>query len=253
MDRLAIRRYVRFLITEHTDKPEAFIKNESQVEIDLNNIINIAQTKVELDLIPEVPHFFRKPALLSITVNKNVYDVVTDFNISDFLLFEDIFHNETGKRPQGLLYVSLDQVYEYTTVGKVDKPRVWTYESDTSIRFEPIPNLTVANAYKAYYFRKLPDLNQDTDHDPSEGKYAIPAMPAAAHILIAIKATIDIQIAKKSGVLDFMKLYEIQKAETLKLLNILPGLRSERRDSLAESTREGLGEGPGENGGGELP
>jgi hypothetical protein len=237
MNRLAIRKYARFLISEYTEKPEGFIKDEGAEEIGLNDLINIAQTKVELDLIPEVPHFFRKSALLSVTANKNTYDVVTDFGITDFLLFENIFHNEAGKRPQGLLYVSPDQVYEYTTVGKADEPRVWTYETDTSIAFYPICPSTIADRYKGYYFRKLPDLNQDTDHDPENDKYAIPAMPAAAHILIATKAVIEIQIAKEAGALDIMKLYEVQKAEVLSLLNIIPALRSESRDFLRNSTR----------------
>jgi hypothetical protein len=48
---------------------------------------------------------------------------------------------------------------------------------------------------------------------------------------------IEIQIAKEAGALDIMKLYEVQKAEVLSLLNIIPALRSETRDFLRNSTR----------------
>jgi len=313
MNRLAIRKYVRFLINEFIEEPGSFIKDESEDEIDLNGLINVAQTKVELDLVPDIPHFFRKSALLSRTISKGIYDVVDDFSILDFLLFENIYHNAAGQRPRGLLYVTPDQVFAYGTVGEEGEPRIWTYQSDKSIALYPIPSSTLASAYRGDYFRKLPDLNQDTVHNPSgftitavtiafvaathkitdsgnglagfltgdtilvsgsvanngtytvvtggiagymvvaetlvdgtagpsvtitgPGKYAIPDMPEPAHILIATRAVIEIQISKESGALDLMQLYAAQKADLLRLLSITPSLRTERRAPIGQATK----------------
>jgi hypothetical protein len=167
MNRLSLRKYIRFLVTEYTEKPEGFIKDTSEVEIALNDLINMAQEAVELDLAPFIPQYFRKIKLLSLQQDKSSYDVEDDFLIPDFLLFENVFHNESDKRPQGLLYVDPDQIFEYTTVGEEGDPKVWTYEGAKSVAFYPIPSADAIDRYKAYYFRKLPDLNQDTDHNPA--------------------------------------------------------------------------------------
>lgn len=238
MNRQELREYIRFLINEYTERPEGFIKDETTGEIDLNLLINISQVRVQIDLLPDIPHFFVKPVLLNISANKNVYDVETDWSITNFILFEDIFHNQSGKKPDGLLYAERDQIQEFDIkVGGTGEPKIWTYEGRKSVGFYPIPASTVNERYKGYYFYELPDLNQDTDHNPSESKYAIPDIPKAAHPLIGLDVVEQIQTADESGALEIKKIKEFEKNKALKLLGIKPSFRTEVRESLAESIR----------------
>jgi len=310
MNRQEIREHIRFLFDEFKERPEGFIKDETTGEADLNLLINLSQVRVQIELLPHIPHFFYKPFLLNITANKNVYDVATDWSITDFILFKDIFHNVSGKKPDGLLYVELDQLKDYTTVDLVKEPKVWTYESKTSIGFYPICPATITGRYKAYYYYNLPDLNHDssdaktkltgatiafvattkkiTDSNnglagfltgdkikvtgsvSNDGTYTIitggvageivveealvdedagasitieavnvttSLLPKAAHPLIAIDVVEQLQIANESGALELRKLKEIEINNTLKLLDIKPSLRTEKRISLAESIR----------------
>lgn len=166
MNRQEIREHIRFLFNEYKERPEGFIKDETTGEVDLNLLINISQIRVQTDLLPHIPHFFWKPVLLDVEANKSVYDVETDWGITDFILFKDIYHNLSGRRPDGLLYLNPDQLRDITTVGLVQEPKAWTYESKKSIGFYPICPATIAERYKAYYFYELPDLN----HDSSDAK-----------------------------------------------------------------------------------
>ena len=310
MNRQEIREHVRFLFNEYKERPEGFIKDETTGEVDINLLINISQIRVQIELLPFIPHFFYKPVLLNITVNKNVYDVVTDWSITDFILFKDIFHNLSGKRPDGLLYANLDQIRDFTTVGLVQEPKVWTYESKTSIGFYPICPATLNERYKAYYYYELPDLNHDSSDSKTKvtgatiafvlatgkitdsnnglagfltgdkikvtgsvsnnGTYIVATggvageivvieslvdedagasvtieainvttslLPKATHPLIAIDVVEQLQIADESGALEIRKLKEIEMNKALKLLDIKPSLRTEKRASLAESVR----------------
>jgi len=310
MNRQEIREHIRFLFDEFKERPEGFIKDETTEEVDLNLLINTSQVRVQTELLPHIPHFFYKSVLLDITLNKNVYDVETDWGITDFILFKDIYHNLSGRKPDGLLYLNIDQIRDITTVGLVQEPKAWTYESKKSIGFYPICPSTIADRYKAYYYYELPDLNHDSSDAKTEvtgttiafvaatkkitdtnnglatfltgdnikvigsvsndGTYTIAVggtageivveedlveegatasvtikainvttslLPKATHPLIAIDVVGQLQVANESGALEVMKLKEIEMNQALKLLGILPSLRTEKRASLAESIR----------------
>ena len=239
MNRLAIRNYARFLIDELSELPEGMIKDEDATEFDINELINISQENVQLDLIPIIPEYFIKKFLISRTADKWEYDVVTDLSVTDFLMMEDIFHNLSGKKPHGLLYVERDQVYEFVDdIDETGEPKVWFWEEAGVIGLKPIPVSTVADRYKGYYFYKLPDLNQDETHDPATSKYAIPPYPAVAHKLISIDVVIQLMIADESGAIEVAKIYDRELTRVGdKLLSLKPSLKFNRRERLSEVVR----------------
>ena len=166
MKRLAIRNHMRFLINELTELPEGTFKDESASFFDVNDIINLAQINVYLNLIRIIPEEFRQSFLISLEVDKDEYNIITDCSITDFWRMEDIYHNETGKRPDGLLHVDLDQLADIINVGeKGVNPKCWFWASRGTIGIRPTPSSGVANRLKAYYFYKIPDLNHDSDDD----------------------------------------------------------------------------------------
>lgn len=239
MNRLAIRNYARFLWDELKELPEGMIKDEDEDEFDLNELINISQQNVSLDLIQIIPQYFRKTFLITRTVNKWEYNLVTDLSVTDFLMMEDIFHNESGKKPHGLTYIEPDQLYEFVgSINETGEPKVWFWEEEGVIGLKPIPSSTVADRYKGYYFYKLPDLNEDETHTPSEDKYAIPPFPAPAHKLISIDVVLQCQIADESGAIEVGKIYdrELDRVRD-KLLKIKPSLQFNRRPRLSRSVR----------------
>lgn len=239
MNRKEIRTYARGIVNEYSEEPEGLIKDEDVDEVDFNELINIAQQKVQIDLMLHIPWYFRRSKLISTVADKEEYDIVTDLEINDFLVFENIFHNETGEEPQGLLHAEPDQLTDLGILaGEKGEPRLWIYESGSSIAFKPTPTASESNKYKGYYFYQIPDLNEDTDHDPSAGKYAIPALPKVTHVLVAIDA------AKQYHTIDDEEAYDIEKRydrylvmAANNLLSIMPSLGMRGRRPLSENIR----------------
>lgn len=189
MKRKQIRLYARGFVDEYTEEPEGLVQDENSDELDFNEIINTAQETVELDLIPYMPEEFKKSFTISLEVDKDEYHIEDDLSVTDFLRIKDIYHNESGKKPQGLLYREEDQIQELEIdVGQKGDPQCWFWAAKLTIGFRPIPNTARTDWFKVPYFYKIPDLNQDDTHDPSTDKYAIPDLPSPAHILVAIDA-----------------------------------------------------------------
>lgn len=168
MKRLAIRNYMRFLINELSELPEGTFKDEDTSIFDVNEIINLAQQTVYLNLIRIIPEEFRQSFYISLEEDKDEYNIVTDCLTTDFWRMEDIYHNETGKRPDGLLHVDLDQLVDIGIVvgEKGVNPKCWFWAARETVGIRPIPSSAVADRLKAYYFYAIPDLN----HDSSDAK-----------------------------------------------------------------------------------
>jgi len=235
MNRKQIRDLARKIMDEETEAPEGLLFN-----IDIDVLINIAQGRVEMELIPYIPREFRKPVLISLVAAKPTYNVVTDLLLTDFLVFENIFHNESGKKPQGLQYIEPDQLYDYWTVGETGQdPRVWLYEEKDTIGIYPIPTASLANRLKGFYFYEVPDLNEDEDkdHDPASSKYSIPAMPKAAHPLIAVDTVRLIHLVAEEESSDIDRIYATYFSSAINALSIEPSLGSRVRGPLSESVR----------------
>jgi len=185
MKRGELRDYIRLLADELTEAPEGLFTN-----IELNLLINLSQQNTALALAPHIPWAFTKTFLISITVNKREYTIETDFSLTDFFMMDGIFHNESGYERTELLYVDRDQVVEYNAIGETGDPKVWSWETMGTIAFDPCPDQTVANKYKAVYIPIFKDLNDDTTHDPVTGKYAVPfngsSILTPTHPLIAL-------------------------------------------------------------------
>lgn len=238
MNRLAIRNFVRFLISELTELPEGFFKDSDTDVFNINDAINLAQQKVAMDLTDIIPEEFRKSFLISVDANEDEYSIEDDLSVTDFYKMEDIYHNYTGKKPHGLLYVEHDQLHEFdSAIGMPGEPKCWYWPARGVIGFRPIPATTVADRYKAFYFYALPELNDDDTHDPDTSKYATPPFPAVAHKLISIDAVIQLQIADESGALEVMKLYDVEFKKVAKFLRQRPSMRVDRRLALGEAIR----------------
>lgn len=236
MDRPALRRYMRFLADEYTELPEGVIDDESADKFDLNDLINLAQVNVELELIPDIPHYFRKTFLISLEANKADYSMSSDLSISDCLAVEDLYHNETGRRPDGLLYVEKDQLAEHVTVGETGTPRVWSLEAENTIVFGPTPDQALSNRFKGYYFYEIPDLNNDSHNPPSQ--IAIPSIPKVAHPLISIDGIKQLCIMMEEEAGDIDKLYTNElRLIRRQLFTIGPSVTERRRLELKERIR----------------
>lgn len=238
MNRLAIRNYARFLIAELTELSEGFFKDEDADVFDINEAINLSQQKVAMDLTEIIPQDFRKSFLISVTSGTEEYDIEDDLSVTDFYQMEDIYHNYTGKKPQGLLYVEHDQLHEFdNAIGTPGEPKCWYWPERGKIGFRPIPGTTTANRYKAFYFYELPDLNSDETHTPASSLYAIPPFPKLAHKLISIDTVIQLQIADESGALEVMKIYDTEFKKIANRLRQRPSMRVDRRLALEEAIR----------------
>ncbi|MCK4793584.1 MAG: hypothetical protein KAV87_58185 [Desulfobacteraceae bacterium] len=171
MNRKAIKNYTRFLFQELSESPEGIIKDDDTTEeTDLNNLVNISLATVELDLIPIIPREFRSSFLISLVKDKQSYDLVDDLGVDDFLSMEDIFHNETAKKPEGLLYVTHDQIPDFRIlVGESSFPKLWAWESKDVIGFYGTPKAAAADIFKAFYFKMIPELLYDDVDIDDEG------------------------------------------------------------------------------------
>jgi len=172
MNRKELREMCRFYMQELEERPEGLIKDDEAAETDLNNLINIAQRSIQVDLMPYIPEWFRGNFLFSIDADKGDYHIEDDLSVTDFLRMEDIYHNESGKKPQGLTHVKLDQLQQHDiTIGEKGDPKVWLWEARLTVGLRPIPSATIAERYKAYYFFKIPNLKYD-DADITDEKIA---------------------------------------------------------------------------------
>ena len=180
MKRGEIRDYIRILGDELTEAPEGLF-----TDAQLNTLINISQRKVQKELANYIPWYFRQTKLISLTANKKVYSIDTDLLITDFLVFEKIIPNVTAQEAIPLLYLEPKDIRLHEKVGDTAAmPKGWGYETSSSIFFVPTPASTTASALKAYYIRRIPDLNHDTSDTPPS--VATPLLPEEAHQLIAI-------------------------------------------------------------------
>ena len=239
MNRKQIRIYARGLVNEYTEEPEGLIKNEEATEIDMNELINISQEVVELDLIPHMPEEFKKSFTISLQANKGEYHIENDLSVTDFLRMDDIYHNESNKKPQGLLYVEADQLHEFNI--KVDEkgdPYLWFWAAKKTIGLRPIPSSNKTDWLKAYYFYKIPDLNNDETHNPPT-TYAIPDLPTPAHVLVAIDTARQYLLIDQEADHPLNDRYNKRLARIIaNLASIQPSFRTRRRFlTLGKSVR----------------
>lgn len=238
MNRKEIRTLSRGLVDEYSEFPQGLIKDEDSDVITMNILINIAQLNVMMDLIPYIPRTFRSSFLISLVAAKDEYSIPTDLSVTDFVAMENIYHNESGELPQGLLYVEPDQVHQIDIdVGETGDPQCWFYGGKDIIVFRPKPASAIADRFKAYYFRKLIDLNQDETHDPANSKYAISEIPDVAHPLIAFDAAMQYRLIEDKDVSKIEKVYNKTLLRAGKLLSIEPSLGLRARSPLKESIR----------------
>jgi len=230
MTRKEIREYARALINEFKEASKGFMKDTEADVLDLNTLINIALHHVHLDLIPAIPWYFQKTVLISVEANKREYDVVTDLSLTDFLMFADIYHNESGKKPDGLLYLEKDQLSDFDIeVGKTGDPIVWSYESKSEIAFDQTPASTIADRYKGVYYYELADLTDDS-HSPD--------MPKACHVLVGIETARQCKIIREDAMVKLNDKYkEIKNIAVNNLLSITPSFHDRKRTKLSARVR----------------
>lgn len=233
MNRKQIRLLARSFLDEYSEEPEGLFKDENADEFDLNEFINLAQQKVELDLIPFVPHLFRKTFLISTTATKRTYDIVSDLSVADYLTMEDIYKNTTGERPTLLHFVEQDQLWEFVKVGDVGTPIVWSWEERLVIALDPTPDVSESEKFKALYSFKVPDLNHDTTDNPPTS-YATPLLPEVSHVLIAIDTAIQCHLVGEEESNDLEKRYAEKFKFIIKSIASLPGAYSAPRPAARE-------------------
>lgn len=238
MNRKEIRIYARGILDEYQEFPQGLIKDEDSDVVTMNILINIAQLNVMMDLIPYIPRAFRSSFLISLEALKDEYSIPTDLSVTDFVAMENIYHNESGELPQGLLYVEPDQVHQIDIdVGETGDPECWFYGGKDVIVFRAIPASTIADRYKAYYFKKTIDLNEDVTHDPTLSKYAISEIPDVAHSLIALDTAKQYRLIEDKDVSKIEKVYNKVLLRAGNFLSIEPSLGIRGRSPLKESIR----------------
>jgi len=230
MTRSEIRELARGYIDEYTEEPEGIILDSSQTEVDINNLINISIDKVAIDLYPLMPEWFRKSFLISLQANKSTYNISGDLSVNDCWRILDIYHNEDGKKPQGLLFVEYDQIQELgITVGETGTPKCWTYEEKDTIGFYPTPDSNESNRFKAYYIRKISELTED-DQEPD--------LPKETHILIAIDTAKQILMIGDEDKHELNERYQYHLLRLqMNVYSITPSMTTRRRLSLGERIR----------------
>jgi len=170
MDREAIREYGLILADELDIETD-----EGLFDSDVHNtLINISQNRVLLRLGAALPKRFRTAKLLNITADKRVYSIVTDLVITDFLTFQSILHNVSGKRATPLIEIDPEDEWLYEDL---DELSYWGYEDKDNIFIGPTATSTVAERLKSYYFAELAAMDDDADE---------PAMPIVCRPLISI-------------------------------------------------------------------
>lgn len=179
MKRGALRTHIRTLADELTAAPEGLF-----TDAELDSFINIAQRVVYVDLIEHLPWYFRYTKTFSATASKKTYDIATDIVITDLFMFETILKNTTGEKPTPLVYLEdPEDLWQYGEVGEEKEPKVYYYEDRETVGLHPTPNS--AYPYKAFYFKRIPDLTHD-DSDVAPN-VATPHLPEETHELIAFQ------------------------------------------------------------------
>ena len=170
MNRKEIRDYILILADEFdVDEDEGLFDAEN-----LNVLINVSQNKVNMDMARLIPEKFRKTKLLDITTNKKTYSIVSDLEITDFLRFQKILHNVSGKRATPLLEIDPEDEWEYEDMEELT---YWFREDKDNVCFGKTATSTAAERLKAYYISELAGLTEDSES---------PSMPAVCHPLISI-------------------------------------------------------------------
>jgi len=245
MDRGQIRIYARGLVDEYTELPQGLITDDTADETNFDILINMAQQRVMLDLIPYIPWYFRKSVLISTVAAQADYVIGDgeDIDIDDFLVFENIYHNKAGDLPKGLAYAEPDQLADQQVDAQATgEPKCWIYEGKDTIGLRPTPVASETSKYKGYYFYELPDLNDDTaaNHDPTAGTpvYSIPALPKIVHPLVAIDAARQYHLIDDEAGADLETRYSrVLGAAANNLLAIKPSLGYRGRHSTSENLR----------------
>ena len=198
MDREAIREYALYLADEFDIEDDEGLFDTTGLDV----LINISQNRVLLRLGVALPKKFRTVKLLNITVDKRVYSIITDLSITDFLTFQSILHNVTGKRATPLIEIDPEDEWRYEDM---DELTYWGYEDKDNVFIGPTATSTVANRLKAYYFAELPDMDDDTDE---------PDMPIVCRPLISIDVLKQFTLADE-GSLTKVDLYFEQELDRI--------------------------------------
>lgn len=114
-------------------------------------------------------------------------------DVQNFLMFEGIFQNQTGEKRTPLVYLNPSDNFLHETVGTEVAPkdiRFWGYKDVDEIYFVGIPNAAAASQLLGNYFRKIPDLSQDTD---------VPELPKTTHELVSCDVLRQWGIRDKAG------------------------------------------------------
>ena len=198
MDRKAIREY-GLILADELD----IVADEGLFDTDTHDIlINISQNRVLLRLGAAIPKRFRTAKLLNITVDKRVYSIATDLVITDFLTFQSILHNVTGKRATPLIEIDPEDEWRYEDM---DELSYWGYEDKDNIFIGPTATSTVAERLKSYYFAELEDMDADDDE---------PDMPIVCRPLISIDVLKQFTLADE-GSLTKVDLYFEQELDRI--------------------------------------
>ena len=170
MDRQAIREYALYLADEFDIEDDEGLFDTTGLDV----LINISQNRVLLRLGTALPKKFRTVKLIDITADTRVYSIVTDLAITDFLGFQSILHNVSGKRATPLIEIDPEDEWRYEDL---DELTYWGYEDKDNIFIGKTATATVAERLKSYYFAELPDMDDDADE---------PDMPIVCRPLISI-------------------------------------------------------------------
>jgi len=101
-------------------------------------------------------------------------------DVQNFLMFESIMNRQAGSQNRPLLYLDPKDLFLHETVGATGTPanvRYWGYKDVDEIFFVPTPNANGASQLLGYYFRKIADLNSNTD---------VPELPRLSHELVSL-------------------------------------------------------------------
>jgi hypothetical protein len=187
MDRSEIRVLTRIEADELTEANQGLFTDDH-----LDILLNVAQSKLALKLITIVPWMFRKSKVFAYTAAKTSYDIATDLVITDLLVFETIVHNKTNESAKPLYFVeSPNDLWQYGYVGATGTdPKAWAYLDNASIAILPTASGTVADRLKAFYFKRIEDMDDDADE---------PDLDAALHPLIAYEVLLRWMIRDKDS------------------------------------------------------
>ncbi|HZX10721.1 MAG TPA: hypothetical protein VFG01_07210 [Acidobacteriota bacterium] len=231
MDRSEIREYARILADELTEAPEGLMSDN-----ELNTLINISQDNVVLYMAQHLPKEFRKSALISLTADKEEYDIESDIGVDNCLKVETILHNASGEPAYPLFSTDVNDLWQYSTVGEKGDPEIWFMAEKDVIGIRKIPSSDSADRLKMFFFLEQPDLNEDlkANHDPSSDKYAIPDMPKVMHPLISMDVLVQWAVRGSGSHTSLEKIFDRMANKIISLLSLEFGLTATQRPSTKE-------------------